>query len=47
MAWQTPNVVQNGPEKEPLHQQNSKEKQGLSGPWRFCIAPMMDWTDQK
>jgi hypothetical protein len=46
MAWQTPNVVENGASWNPLHQQKAEQYQHVVLPWRFCTAPMIDWTDQ-
>lgn len=46
MAWQTPNVVENGAALNPLHQGKSEQFQLVASNWRFCTAPMMDWTDE-
>lgn len=46
MGWQTPGVVENGPECRALHQPEAEQSQGLSRNWRFSVAPMMDWTDE-
>lgn len=46
MAWQTSKMAENGAPFTPLHQPIIQQDQRLSAEWRFCTAPMIDWTDQ-
>lgn len=46
MAWQTSEMLENGPSKTLVQQEKVKPFQHLSGKKVFAVAPMMDWTDQ-
>lgn len=45
MAWQTSKMSENGAAFAPLHQPISEQNQMVRPEWRFCTAPMIDWTD--
>lgn len=46
MAWQTSEMVQNGPSKSLVQSRKAEPFQYHSGKKVFAVAPMIDWTDQ-
>jgi hypothetical protein len=44
MAWQTSEMVENGPAKDVVQSPEAKRFQYLKGKKVFAVAPMIDWT---
>lgn len=46
MAWQTSEMVENGPASDVVQSKKSERFQYHGGKKVFAVAPMIDWTDR-